>query len=234
VAGGYCGESITGSTTYTFAMAANQCCFVEVDGFAGTNCDYSLQTSMTPACVLPVQMLYFNGELTSDIAAKLSWATATEKNADYYLIEKSTDGVHYTELTKTQAVGNSTTLSNYTVYDKYLSKGLNYYKLTEFDKNGIPSFFGYATVSNNAALEIFNIFPNPAQDAITLNLKNFAVPVIGYELYNSQGELVKTENISLTNGDALYNLDLSYLEKGLYFVKLTGTESVLRKTFIKQ
>ncbi|MBS1647621.1 MAG: T9SS type A sorting domain-containing protein [Bacteroidetes bacterium] len=234
VGGGYCGQSISGSTSFTYPMTPSQCCFVEVDGFGGTNCNYSIQTSLTPACVLPVEMLYFNGTLTDDISAKLSWATATEQNADYYLIEKSSDGINYTALSRTKAVGNSTTLSNYVTYDKTPAKGLNYYKLTEFDKNGAPSFFGYATVSNNAALELFNVYPNPAQNALTLSLKNFAVPVVGYELYDAQGKLVQKENISLSAGDALYNLDLSSFEKGLYFVKLVGTEAVLHKTFIKQ
>lgn len=233
VAGGYCGMVITSSTTYTFALVTNDCVFVEVDGYAGTNCDYSLQASIIPTCVLPVKMVYFKGDLNDKLAAKLEWATQTEDNADYFLIEKSTDGQNFTKLTSVKAKGNSSTLLNYEAYDNNPNKGINYYRLSSFDKNGQRSFFGYATVTNNGSLSFFNLFPNPAQNIITMKLQNFSTPTVSYELYDGQGRLIKKENVALVDGSIEHSINLSELEKGMFFIKLSDGETIYRKTFIK-
>ncbi len=38
----------------------------------------------------------------------LTWTVGSEDNVDYYLIESSTDGTYFKEISKVQAVGNST------------------------------------------------------------------------------------------------------------------------------
>jgi hypothetical protein len=234
VGGGFAGMDITSAYTMNFAMTAGQCAFIEVDGYAGTNCNYQLAIVMSPGCVLPVDILSFTGVLTDDIRAKLNWVTASEENSDHYLIERSSDGVDYTEVVGTvKAVGNSTKQTSYEIYDNHPIKGTNYYKLTEFDKNGIGNFLGYATVNNRASLPLIYLYPNPAQNSITLNLKNFATPTVIYELYDAQGVLHSTATVSLIDGNQDYKIDLSNLANGFYFIKVNTGEEVLKKTFIK-
>ncbi|HKC66585.1 MAG TPA: T9SS type A sorting domain-containing protein, partial [Bacteroidia bacterium] len=231
--GGFCGEDITSTTTYTYPLAANDCNFIEVDGFAGTNCDYSLVAAISPTCVLPVQLLYFKSELTNQINVKLSWASSTEQNSDYYLIEKGTDMNNFVPLAEIKAKGTSSALTNYVAYDNNPNKGVNYYRLSSFDKNGERHMLGYTAVSNNAALSFFNLYPNPAKNSVTLSLKNFSTPALNYELYNGQGMLIDTQQIGLTNGDADYVMDISLLNKGFYFIKIINNDGVLTKTFLK-
>jgi hypothetical protein len=219
--------------TYTYTLATSDCSFIEVDGFAGTNCDYTLQANILPSCVLPVKMLYFNAMLTDKLSVKLNWATETEENANYFLIEKSADGLNYTKLPEVKAKGNSTSLLNYSTYDYSPIKGHNVYRLICFDKNGERSFFGYTTVTNNGGLSFFNLYPNPAQNSITLSLNNFSTPTVSYELYDAQGRLIKIESIDLVDGSIDYQLNLSELNKGIFFIKLSNGETIYKKTFIK-
>jgi hypothetical protein len=232
--GGFCSQQVSTTFVTTFTLAANNCCFVEVDGFAGTNCDYQLAITMTPNCVLPVEILSFSGVLQPDLSAKLNWVTASENDADYYLIERSSDNMQtFTEVGRKKAKGNSTIQTVYEMFDRSAVKGTNFYKLSIVDKNGIVSFLGYATVSNRAGLSHFNLYPNPAQNNITLGLSNFTSDKVNYELYDARGILVKSEVIQLIDGGLDYSLDISALPKGLYFIKLAGTDEVMSKTFIK-
>ena len=224
---------ITSGIRFNYVLAANQCCYVEVDGYAGTNCNYQLTVQMTPTCVLPVDILSLNGVLTDDLKVKIDWVTASEANSDHYLVERSTNGVDFITVGTVKAAGNSDIITNYELYDNYPARGINYYKLTEFDKNGVSNFLGYATVSNRASLPLLNLYPNPAQNYITLSLKNFATPLVSYELYDAQGLLIQTENINLVDGNQDYRIDVSSLNKGFYFVKVNTGDELLKKTFIK-
>ncbi|MBS1647622.1 MAG: T9SS type A sorting domain-containing protein [Bacteroidetes bacterium] len=221
-------------------VAAGDVYILLINGFTPTSSSFNMNfggtaiLGCTLPVILPVQLLNYKGELTTDGYTELNWATAIEQNADYYLIEKSTDGLTYTELDKIKAVGNSTKTSNYTAYDKTPEKGLNYYKLTEFDKNGESTFLGYATVNNHNTAERFGLYPNPVQNVLNLQFANISASAATCELYNAQGVLVKTEEFLLSKGSATYIVDVSTLEKGLYFVKTTGANRVWHASFIKQ
>lgn len=234
VDGGYCGMDVTGSYLNTFGVTSGQCIYVEVDGFGGTNCNYQLVITLTPNCVLPVEILSLSGVLQPDLSVKLNWVIATEINADYYLVERSTDKMETFEpIGKVPAHGNSNTQLNYTLIDPTPGRGVNYYRLNVFDKNGVESFLGYATIANNASLPFINLYPNPAQSSITLSLNNFSMSVVSYELYNAQGALVKSATVNLVDGRMDTKIDVSSLNDGMYFVKIDTGEEVLKKTFIK-
>ena len=233
LAGGFCQMDVTGIFVNTFAVPASTCVYVEVDGYGGTNCNYQLAITMIPNCVLSVDILSFSGVLTDDVKTKLNWVTASETNSGYYLVERSTDGINYSAIGRVKAAGNSTNQIGYEFYDNNPAKGINYYKLSEVDKNGLSNFLGYVTIKNSASLPLFNVYPNPAQNSITLSLKNFATPVISYELYDAQGALMQTESINLIDGNQDYKIDLSNLNKGFYFIKVNAGDELLKRTFIK-
>jgi len=233
VDGGFTGMDVTGTFNSTYVMTTGQCSYIEVDGFAGTNCNYQLTVNMAPVCVLPVEMLYLKGTLTDDIRVKLDWATASEQNANRYVIERSTDAVNYTEIGTVPAKGNSTTQLSYLFYDNAPIRGVNYYKLNEVDKNGKETFLGYTAVSNKSSVPIFTLYPNPAQNNITLSLKNFSTPSVTYELYDAQGTLLNTETINLIDGNQNHKIDLSNLTNGFYFIKVNDGEESFKKTFVK-
>ncbi|HXU27050.1 MAG TPA: T9SS type A sorting domain-containing protein, partial [Bacteroidia bacterium] len=132
-----------------------------------------------------------------------------------------------------RAKGNSNSQLSYLFYDNSPARGLNYYKLSGVDRNGKETFLGYTTVSNRSSLPLFDLYPNPAQNNITLSLKNFSTPTVSYELYNAQGVLVRAETIDLVNGNMNHNIDLSQLDNGFYYVKVNNGDELLKRTFIK-
>lgn len=90
-----------------------------------------------PLCsaVLPVELLSFYGESDSR-QINLSWKVAVEKNVDYYLVERSLDGISWEIISKTSA-SNKTYASNlnYKSTDHYPVNGVNYYRLTNVDND---------------------------------------------------------------------------------------------------
>lgn len=92
-----------------------------------------------------------------------------------------------------------------------------------------PSFFdGYFTTTTGIRETDLNknleIFPNPANDFITI--KRPFEQELKYFIYDAQGKAVKQETSE--------KIDISDLQRGLYFIRAIGEQSSYAQTFIKE
>lgn len=86
------------------------------------------------------------------------------------------------------------------------------------------------TVQENPTQVVFNVFPNPAQDKITLSVLNTTSEKSTVEILNTMGQKVYSSEYSV-GGD---EISIADFQAGLYFVKLTvGGRSSIKK-IVKQ
>ncbi len=74
----------------------------------------------------------------------------------------------------------------------------------------------------------FNIFPNPATDKIKITFHSVVAENYSIEFFNTLGQSVMKEKMENFSGDYSKTFDLSTLESGIYFVRLStpaGTET---------
>jgi hypothetical protein len=86
---------------------------------------------------LPIELVSFTGK-ADDGSVILKWSTASEINNDYFVIEKSTDGEFFSEITRVDGAGNSNELVSYEYIDDKPSE-LSYYRLKQYDFDGATS-----------------------------------------------------------------------------------------------
>jgi hypothetical protein len=86
-------------------------------------------------------------------------------------------------------------------------------------------FVGPTSIEEIMALQKFNIFPNPANDKLTLDLDSFKDVFV--EIYDVKG-------IMLINIGHLQSkeIDIRILEPGVYFLKIQHGEDVITKPFL--
>lgn len=109
---------------------------------------------------LPVELLYF--ECTKYPAFNLlRWSTASEHNSDYFSLEVSTDGVTWTKIGEKKAAGNSSTKIDYSYTHEFNSRNFHYYKLLQYDYDGVFKEYGPIGVDNtlkpSKLLKIINL-----------------------------------------------------------------------------
>ncbi|MGB0427611.1 MAG: DNRLRE domain-containing protein, partial [Flavobacteriales bacterium] len=76
---------------------------------------------------------------------------------------------------------------------------------------------------------VLDIFPNPANDQITIDLQHLNQPLASVELINTSGQLV----MKLVDNQKLIAFDVSELPQGLYVVKVnTEANSITQKVII--
>ena len=97
---------------------------------------------------LPVNLISFEVE-KSGKNNKLIWSTASEKNAGFYLVEKTTDGNHFELINHTIANGNTLFKSTYSTEDKNVEPIINYYRLTQVDLDNRRTSFPLISVDNS-------------------------------------------------------------------------------------
>jgi hypothetical protein len=195
---------------YDFASNAN-------DGY------YTIGTLNQFDSPLPVSLLSFNGELINE-SVQLNWTTASEINNDYFELEHSSDGIHFTKFTSINGAGNSNQEKHYTTFHENPVVGKNYYRLIQVDFDGTKSVEGRIVVEMLHKNEI-QIFPNPSQDLISIVQLPEGVTSICF--YDAAGKMVLTKEI--INNNAV-QLTISSLAPGNYILKCIDKDGTIMGT----
>lgn len=100
------------------------------------------------AAPLPIKLLSFKGESLNNLTNVLSWSTASEKNNNYFTVEKTKNGKEFYEVGRINGAGNSNHLNSYTLSDLNVEKVINYYRLIQTDLNGIKEYTKLISIDN--------------------------------------------------------------------------------------
>jgi hypothetical protein len=81
----------------------------------------------------------------------------------------------------------------------------------------------------------FSVFPNPANDYLNIqfNISDFRPQTSDFliQIYDITGKLVKQMS---TDNELLKTIDISGLNKGLYFISLINKDKIINAKFIKE
>jgi hypothetical protein len=115
--------------------------------------EFSEVTLAMNSSALPVEILYFNG-VSKGENNYLFWSTATENNTSYFNLQKSRDGETWTTISTINAAGNSTTQIDYNLTDYKVEPIINYYRLQQYDFDGVYEEFNPISIDNTNGTKI--------------------------------------------------------------------------------
>ena len=181
----------------------------------------TIQNSIT----LPVELISFTGTKQAE-EVLLKWITASEKNSDYFVVEKSVDGINFTAIGNVSAAGNSNKLLNYTLTDKSPWIGENYYRLKQVDKDGTFEYSNIVQVDFYATKSFANnIHPNPVNNNLYFDYYALTDDKLQIKLYDYLGSVVIDDSKIVSIGKTIVHTDISRLAKGIYILKINATKS---------
>ena len=202
-------------------------------GYMGTFSPFAIGDSPTSA--LPVELIGIQVNcLNNGNNTEITWQTASEMNADKFIIERSRDGAVWQEKGTIQAAGTTNQLSNYSFTDADVrDASVLYYRLSQVDFDGTTTT--YPPVSSNCdTKEEIVLFPNPGRDQLYMQLTHHQAEQIQVEIRNPLGAVISSQNCSLVQGLNLLRVNTNELESGQYFVALvfdSGTTEI--RKFVK-
>jgi predicted phosphodiesterase len=172
---------------------------------------------------IPVELTDFRVKIAAQNTVLIEWQTASERHNNHFLIERSTDGIHF-EIIEKRAGGPlsiwSATTSResgkpffYSFLDKNPSNGVNYYRLSQVDDDGTTTVFGVRSVNFLDKKTGVQVVPNPSKDGhIQFQIHNFEQKTGKIVVSNTLGQVVFDAPIST-------NPISTHLPTGVYIVQ---------------
>lgn len=223
------GSNATVTDSYVLAGPGT----IRISGVANRADEIITYTSSSTGCVncmssLPVELLRFNVSKTAE-SVICNWETASELNSDYFIIERSSNGIDFEPIGQMDGAGTSTQMHTYTLYDSSpIDHGVSYYRLAQTDFDGTTTYSETKSINFSATTTV-TIVPNPSTgtfsvigkhiDLTTLSIRN----LFGQQLFPAQINELEEETV----------LQFSDLPEGIYFLTYENNkESVTERIIV--
>ncbi len=120
----------------------------------------------TTSVALPVSLLSFIGAIQNG-NVQLTCQTASELDNDYFLIERSLDGVTFEIIAKVAGQGTTTQLRSYSYEDFRTPMGSSFYRMKQVDFDGTTTIY-HAIRMELGVISSSKVYPNTAKDHINM------------------------------------------------------------------
>ena len=203
-----------------------------------TNCNYKFYQSVTvPAtantCILPVELVSFSGKC-ANTNKTFDWETSTETNNKMFVLEHSKDCVTYDEFLKVNGAGNSSTHKKYKASHSEESKDYKYYRLKQVDNNGGFKYSKAISVAcKEYSLTEITVFPNPANNNITLGFNSTFEDKLVVEVIDVLGRTIKNVDFVMNGGSNEVTLNVNELANGVYYLRVGDLSGNINTQIIK-
>jgi hypothetical protein len=191
-----------------------------------TNSDLTTNALAPSVSPLPVQLTSF-GATRQAGGVQVAWATASEKNSDYFVVERSLDGRTFASVARVAAHGTTAQAHAYASLDGPAPAALLYYRLRQADLDGTVAYSPVVTVAaTDGATAEFALTPNPARERVSF----LTAQPTAYTVRNTLGQLVRSGTTAAGTNELLVN----ELPAGVYFFELHGAAGRVVRKFVKE
>lgn len=83
-------------------------------------------------------------------------------------------------------------------------------------------------LSINAPIQVNYIAPNPASSFLIVDLESLNLRTARFDMVNALGQVVFSQNNTLNAGNNRLSLDVSGLAKGVYFLRIGDSRSMVK------
>ena len=201
----------------------NICPWVTV---AGNDCLGGTALSIAGAVVLPVGLTNFTATAANK-SVELNWTAAQESNNRGFNIQRSADGLLWTDIGFVAGTGNSSTPSQYRYTDKLPGNGLHYYRLRQEDYDGRTSLSAIVTATISGS-SFFTLSDNPGRGLYRLNMPATSER-LDLLVTDATGRLVY--RTTATAGNQL--IDITKQAQGVYWLLIKKGTNETRLKLIK-
>ena len=198
-----------------------------------TYCQYTTTSPQIAGCAnspLPVELTHFSAKLGQG-SVLLNWATASEKNNNKFVVERSANSESFEAIAEVAGHGTSTSAHTYSATDASPLPGTSYYRLRQLDFDGTIAYSPVASIQNTAAFTgKLGLHPNPTVDYTILTLPETADEIFEVQISTVSGKLIRRVTIKRTEP----RLDLRLLPAGTYLIQVQSTTMQTVQRLIKQ
>lgn len=167
--------------------------------------------------ILPVNNLVFSAKAVNKTVL-LNWKTDAEQQTSEYQVQRSADGIAWTDLAAVPAAGTSYSSRQYNITDPLPLKGRSYYRLQLTDADGQKQYSKVVPVYMEVpGFKVINTLVTDGQLRVYLEAPAELI------LTDSKGQQVLRRSLA----QGLQTLNLEGMAKGVYYLRDAVTVSAL-------
>ena len=219
-------DVITGSVTLTLTPVGGSCSNIA---------DNMLLTITTTTPITQVNLSgYRDGKVN-----QLRWVTTLEANNYGFELQRSVDGIRYTNIGFVNTLangGNSTSALNYSFTDIAAINSINYYRLRQIDIDGRSRFSNVVVIKDGkAGMTITGLYPNPAASVVNVVIATPTATKATLVVSDVAGRSITQRAVTLNEGANTTTFNISNFASGTYTIKMITTSGeVSTVKFVKQ
>lgn len=175
------------------------------------------------SAVVPVNLLSFTVTQANG-SVQLDWTTAQEINNSHFVIERSQDASHFSQIGSVPAAQPGALTQEYTFSDPKPLSGFNYYRLLQVDLDGRKEYHLVRKINVEMADNI-HVFPNPVahgRRTFTVETKLPGFQKRAYRLLDINGKQVRSGFIT----QPVQQILMPGLSNGFYLLCIDNNKPV--------
>lgn len=184
-------------------------------------------------CSLPIELVNFTAELQNR-KVYLYWQTASETDNDYFVVQRSVDGLIWETTDSLDGALNSSALLSYASEDPSPYLGVSYYRLKQVDVNGLFSHSETRVITNGSFYSDQNLLVITNQNDYQQNIViYFSEPISGEAeiyIYALNGSVIAHQKFNLTDEQWVVVEVNQRLSAGIYAIK---ANRLIEKTYLR-
>ena len=163
------------------------------------------------------------------------WATNSESINDYFILERSYDGVNFDLILNINSITDNRGAFNYFEFNSDPYLGDNFYRLAKVHYNGTIKYSPVRKVTFDIDLSKIAIFPNPATNEIYIDLEEFEGRSATISIFNQFGQRMDIRMVEEVDTNPL-RFDLTKYTDGTYimYINMEGTKNFAKKFIISR
>jgi len=215
------------TTSYTANLSGTYNMVLEYYENGGDN-RISFSVSST---LLPVTLVSWSVAALSADMAQLQWKTTDAVNFDHFLIQRSTDGVSFSDIhTITGNGGSAAQVYSYT--DQFAYDGTAYYRLVMVDKDGSFTYSNIISLQLKSAQGV-RIYPTVVENGTLFIEASGQINGARLELFDMTGRKLNEKDWASLSGRQQVSIDANgHMPAGFYVARLSNNNTLLAKQII--
>lgn len=186
---------------------------------------------------LPLELTGFSAKLLSPTSARVKWEVAMENSIAKYELERSYDAIAFEKITTVLPGTQENTAASYNYADEKFNRSGNqlFYRLRITDKEGGVKYSNVEKLLLDKSKDFsLLISPNPVQyKEVHFNLTIPQSGAYGMSIIDETGRVLYTQMRNFATGINYSSIPAESLSKGIYYLKVQGSNGVLNARFVK-
>jgi len=214
----------TGSITYG-GTCSNSGTVSDDDGSYSGDCNNP---------VLPVELVSFRATAV-ETGNLLEWETASERDNDFFSIQRSSDTHNWEAIAKVTGRGNSDQIVAYEFLDNQPLPGRVFYRLKQVDFDGGFEYSYIISVITGELpqLVVRKVYPVPTADNLFVSfISNNEYPV-NFEIVDISGRQLQKGSLANHYGSQIVELNTTDLPNGSYWMILSNQQKTVSVKIVK-